>query len=308
MALQSSGPISIQDIATEFEDAAPHSLSEFYGAASGVPTSGAIKVAQDFYGKANAAYFQGTGGTVNTYNGYTYHVFTASSTFTVTNAGNAVGNAEFDVMVVAGGGGGGSGGLSRGGGGAGGLLHSTGLTASVQGYTITVGAGGATGSNGSNSSAFGITSTGGGRGGSQYGAGPTSGGSGGGSAYNQGSGGAGISGQGNNGGYAAGGRYAKSGGGGGATEVGQSTSGDFNQARDGGDGANKSSYYGTSVGESGWFAGGGSGYHGETGMGTGGLGGGGNRAQSGQANTGGGGGGAAGGGSGIVIVRYLTPA
>lgn len=87
-----------------------------------------------------------------------------------------------------------------------------------------------------------------------------------------------------------------------------------------------SAFVGTSVGDSGWFAGGGggseqSGYgqpYGNGGSGS--LGGGGNGAEynkstqtAGQANTGGGGGagtsqGAAkAGGSGVVIIRYLTP-
>jgi len=52
MALQSSGPISLNDIATEFGGSTPHSLSEYYGA-GGTPSSGAISLA-DFYGKANS--------------------------------------------------------------------------------------------------------------------------------------------------------------------------------------------------------------------------------------------------------------
>lgn len=52
MGLQTSGEISIVDIATEFEDTAPHALTEFYGAADGIPVSGAITVKQ-FYGKSN---------------------------------------------------------------------------------------------------------------------------------------------------------------------------------------------------------------------------------------------------------------
>ena len=52
MALQTSGAISIGDIATEFGGTAPHSLSEYYGAADGVPASGAISI-KGFYGKAN---------------------------------------------------------------------------------------------------------------------------------------------------------------------------------------------------------------------------------------------------------------
>lgn len=52
MTLQSSGAISLLDIATEFGGTAPHSLNEYYGAAAGVPTSGAIDFA-DFYGKSS---------------------------------------------------------------------------------------------------------------------------------------------------------------------------------------------------------------------------------------------------------------
>lgn len=57
MALQSSGQIKISEIASEFGDSAPHSLSEFYGgggkvpagANPNVPTSGEIEIG-DFYG------------------------------------------------------------------------------------------------------------------------------------------------------------------------------------------------------------------------------------------------------------------
>lgn len=50
MALQSSGQITLDQIATEFSDAAePHALSEFYSAATGIPASGEIKIS-DFYG------------------------------------------------------------------------------------------------------------------------------------------------------------------------------------------------------------------------------------------------------------------
>ena len=48
MALQSSGAISLSQIAAEFGGSTPHSLSEYYGAAAGVPSSGAIDFA-DFY-------------------------------------------------------------------------------------------------------------------------------------------------------------------------------------------------------------------------------------------------------------------
>ena len=53
MVLQTSGAISLADIAAEFGGSAPHSLSEYYGAASGVPASGAISIG-GFYGKSAA--------------------------------------------------------------------------------------------------------------------------------------------------------------------------------------------------------------------------------------------------------------
>jgi len=64
MGLQTSGPISITDIATEFGDTAPHSLSEFYGAAVGISTSGAINV-KGFYGKSSQFAFTITSNQTN---------------------------------------------------------------------------------------------------------------------------------------------------------------------------------------------------------------------------------------------------
>ena len=49
MALQTSGPISLSQIAGQFGDSAPHSLSEQYGATTNIPASGAISLSQ-FYG------------------------------------------------------------------------------------------------------------------------------------------------------------------------------------------------------------------------------------------------------------------
>ena len=63
MAIPSSGEIKISEIATEFGDSAPNSMSEYYRggglvpdspANAGVPTSGQIAVA-DFYGAQNRA-------------------------------------------------------------------------------------------------------------------------------------------------------------------------------------------------------------------------------------------------------------
>ena len=113
-----------------------------------------------------------TGGDVITNDGtYWIHTFLSSGTFTPQKA------LTCDALVVAGGGGAGrgGGGLGRGGGGggAGGFRTSTGLSATVQAYAITVGAGGAgvvsgagvKGGTGSDSIFSTITSSGGGGGG-----------------------------------------------------------------------------------------------------------------------------------------------
>ena len=49
MALQGSGQITLKDIEDEFGGSAPTALSEYYDAASGVPASGEIQLAADFY-------------------------------------------------------------------------------------------------------------------------------------------------------------------------------------------------------------------------------------------------------------------
>ena len=162
MALQSSGQISLSDIAVEFGGTAPHSMSEYYGSDT-VPSSGAISIG-DFYGTSNAVFMAATGGTVTTSGDYKIHKFTGSGTFTVSVAGNAAGSNTIEYLIVAGGGSGGSGGTTgglnlSGGGGAGGFRTST-ITATTGAKTITVGGGS------SDSSALGITSTGGGSGGS----------------------------------------------------------------------------------------------------------------------------------------------
>ena len=54
MALQSSGAISLANIQTEFGGSNPISLSEYYGVASGVPSSGAIALS-NFYGTSAIA-------------------------------------------------------------------------------------------------------------------------------------------------------------------------------------------------------------------------------------------------------------
>ena len=55
MALPPSGTISLSQIQTEFGGANPISISEYYGAASGVPTSGAISIS-NFHGTSSITY------------------------------------------------------------------------------------------------------------------------------------------------------------------------------------------------------------------------------------------------------------
>ena len=49
MVLQSSGPISLSDIQSEFDGSNPISISEYYGADAALPDSGTISIG-DFYG------------------------------------------------------------------------------------------------------------------------------------------------------------------------------------------------------------------------------------------------------------------
>ena len=283
-------------------------------------------------------FFTATGGSTSTFGVYTLHTFTSNGTFAVTGGGT------IDILVVAGGGQGGLPNASDnygGGGGAGGLVWYTSFEVSAGNYSIVVGDGGAQtssgsgnrrGNDGSNSTAFGLTALGGGGGGGQGGTtAGRNGGSGGGGGYPSGFGsatqpsqsnslgsGSLIHNLGNNG---APGNNSPNGGGGGGGAGGTGFSG--GASVNGGAGFNASSLVGTSVGDSGWFAGGGggsqqAGYSNFAGS-NGGNGGGGDgdnynsgNQTAGQANTGGGGGagtsqgGGKGGGSGVVIVRYTT--
>jgi hypothetical protein len=123
-------------------------------------------------------YVAATGGTVTCCGDYKIHTFTGPGTFTVSCAGNPFGSFELEYLVIAGGGGGSTGSNAGGAGGAGGFrfaspssapltypakpLAGSALTAAVQGYPITVGAGGPAGSSGNNSIFSTITSAGGG--------------------------------------------------------------------------------------------------------------------------------------------------
>jgi hypothetical protein len=267
-------------------------------------------------------------------------VFNLDAAGAVSDRAYPINGLPVEYLIVAGGGAGGR--HHGGGGGAGGLLHGyTRASLSAGSYTVVVGAGGAkntgtnstpngTGGNGQNSSAFGLTSIGGG-GGGQYNANGANGGSGGGPSNWNGSklAGTGTSGQGynaiNNNSL-----YNTRGGGGGSG--GSPTS--ANNYNNGGIGRYFGYSFGRSLGEDGWFAGGGAAgtYGGPcntvyvrfTGANVGGKGGGaiggygchGNAisAANGQANTGGGGGGqpafnslGGNGGSGVVIIKYKGP-
>jgi len=141
-----------------------------------------------------AEYVAATGGnTTLTVCSHKVHIFTGPGTLCVSGAGNPAGSNTVEYLVVAGGAGGGLGADNNGykgggGGGAGGWRSFTALSpasplngpaalpVSVQGYPITVGAGGAgapgqptPGASGSNSIFSSITSAGGGGGGSNEG-------------------------------------------------------------------------------------------------------------------------------------------
>jgi hypothetical protein len=250
---------------------------------------------------------------------FTYTTGTDNTTYTKVFSQSTV----CDIMIVAGGGGGGQ--NAGAGGGAGGLLLLENLTVAAGSYQITVGRGGAGGTtslevtfgeDGKNSTFGSYTAIGGGGGANSGGANGRPGGSGGGtgdSGYGNKVGGAGTAGQGNKGGDGTipGGFDRTGGGGGGAGAAGQNSV-SSTQAGNGGVGRNMSSYFGTTFGASGWFAGGGGGgVHSGTG-GTGGTGGGGNENTEGVNGTGGGGGAGRSpsqgkkGGSGIVIIRYRS--
>jgi hypothetical protein len=309
-----------------------------------------------------------TGGTITEVvdDGRTYKVHsftnTGSSTFTITDSGT---EQTVDVLVVGGGGGGGA--HVPGGGGAGGLIYRPNKSVTTGTYPIVVGTGGVGSFNpggyvgqpnataGGDSTAFDLTAKGGGWGLSWFeDTRSSNGGSGGGREGRNGSrglatqpsqsGDSGLFGFGNAGGN---GRQPSWGndpyptsGGGGAGQAGQ----DQPSPRTSGDGGNGRYYgnrFGSTSGQSGWFAGGGGGGSwGFTfgGRGRGGMGGGGvgdsptgngtgpsargagstPTGENGLANTGGGGGGAGktggeasrggDGGSGVVLVRYpITP-
>jgi len=277
-----------------------------------------LKLAAETHGGVPEVFTTATGGTITTDGDYKIHTFNSSGTFTVSAVGDIDDEVEY-LIIGAGGGGGGDATNTTGGGGAGAGDFKTAAThtITVQGYSITVGAGGAgstgNGSNGGSSVFDSITSIGGG-GGSGVATSPgLNGGSGGGG--KQGGAGGTATGTGNNGGGSAAASNWGAGGGGGNTAVGQT--GTTTVTGDGGTGTN-SSITGGAIGYAG--GGGGGDTRGVTGSGSASHGGGAgatatNNGTAGTANTGGGGGGGSGespasahtggnGGSGVVILRY----
>ena len=117
MTLPSSGPLSLSQIQAEFGGSNPISLSEYYGVAAGVPTSGTISIS-NFYGASNFVAISASGGTVTTSGGYKYHTFTGNGTFTVNSIAQGSASNTLEVFMVAGGGGstwnGGGGGIRHG--------------------------------------------------------------------------------------------------------------------------------------------------------------------------------------------------
>jgi len=305
----------------------------------------------------NTKYVTATGGTVATSGDFKIHSFTGDGCFVVSCAGNAAGSNTVDVVIVAGGGGtdsaSGPAGPSGGGGG-GGVAYRTSTPVSAATFPVTVGGGGAAGgtpqacvaARGSDSGAFSLTAKGGG--GSSHNPsvqGSVPGGSGAGAGYTpaQGPGSAtqpsqnpGVSNL-NNYGNAGGTNpsspiephYASAGGGGAGAAGSNAVSSGISSGANGGIGVGPPTipWMPTSLGDSGYFAGGGGGSTQDCTSpvpgGTGGSGGGGNggatnaQGQAGTANTGGGAGGTgarlaggscsgagSAGGSGIVVIRY----
>lgn len=190
MALQTTGAITLQDIADEFGGTTPHSLSEYYDAADGVPVSGEISVS-DFYGKANTILIDylvvagggdggrsthlssgsGGGGAGGSLSGT---IETTLSTSFSLSVGARKQDSTFDTVTVNAGGDGGNGGGFSGqsgapggaGGGGGGSAYFTGAGSGGAGNTpSTTPSQGNDGQNGFNTNSDGYCGCGGGRGG-----------------------------------------------------------------------------------------------------------------------------------------------
>jgi len=320
-------------------------------------TVGWKTVHENEFTSGGSDYISATGGTITCCGDFKIHTFTGPGTFTVLSAG-APANNSLEYIVVAGGGGNGfCGGNAMGGAGAGGfrfaspslapatypgkpLAAPAGLTAAVQAYPITVGAGGSPGgptlgnqgTAGSTSTFSTISSAGGARGSrgatnSGVGEAGGSGAGGAGGGFNRAAGAGNTppvsppQGQpgGNSGNNQAYPDHASGGGGGAICAGAQGRSVSNNASGKGGDGAGIPTAFGANgvpCGSFRYYAGGGAGEYyapvtSEKAPGGKGGGGNGGTCTPGTANTGGGGGGGGtpgdaggAGGSGIVVIRY----
>ena len=228
MPLPNSGQLSLNEIAAEFSDSAPHELSEFYSAAVGIPGPGSQISISEFYGASAEAPISATGGNSCFNDGdLRYHVFNSPGTFTVNSV--AVGTCPnvLCYYMLGGGGGGGAGFHGGGGGGAGAYKQGT-FSATAGGMPVTVGGGGSgsfTGGNGGNTAIPGIQACGGGGGGGQGTDGRSKGTGGGGGSAGQASPTNNAGGSGSQGGNGAVGRAGpQAGGGGGGSGPGQNGS------------------------------------------------------------------------------------
>ena len=184
MALQTTGAISLSNIATEFGGTAPHSLSEYYGAAAGVPASGAVSIG-GFRGKSSQFEFAITANVTNAnlrtlavnagWDGTSKVVATINSGVVV--SGNTQGNSTAAMtingsfpagvtlinngVIVGRGGNGGNGGINAGGAGAtGGRALTASSMVSIQNNgTITGGGGGGGGGGGARTSYYSTVAT-----------------------------------------------------------------------------------------------------------------------------------------------------
>ena len=91
MALQGSGAISLSEIATEFGGTAPHALSEYYDAASGIPASGTIAFS-DFHGTTAYAMGGGRGVFWSGHGSDTLDYVTISTTGNASDFGDEISN------------------------------------------------------------------------------------------------------------------------------------------------------------------------------------------------------------------------
>ena len=98
MGLQSSGSISLSNIAGEFGGSTPHSLSEYYDAASGIPASGQISFS-NFYGASAVSHWIATIGGTGFDDAQGIAVDGSGNVYIAGRTGSA-GAGSYDVLIV----------------------------------------------------------------------------------------------------------------------------------------------------------------------------------------------------------------